>query len=99
MGERIWDLGRSPAQHTTLLVFGLLGILTGFLAASMFAAAPSVALALVANVLLSIGAFFLLLALFLGAYTSSGDSPTATAWRIAQIFAAVLVLWAVFGVL
>src|SRR5207245_10186825 len=23
MGERLWDIGRSPAQHMTVLVFGL----------------------------------------------------------------------------
>src|SRR2546429_3339385 len=27
MGDRLWDIGRSPAQHMTVLVFGLFGLL------------------------------------------------------------------------
>lgn len=97
IGERLWEIGKSPPQHMTLLVFGLVGILTGFLAASMLVVTgASTGVILVANVLLSVGAFFLTLALFLGSYASSGDSPTGTAWRIAQIFAAVAVLWIIF---
>jgi hypothetical protein len=94
MGDRLWEIGRSPSQHAALLVFGLIGILTAFLAASI--AVGGGGLVLAANVLLSIGAFFLVLALFLGAYTTSGDSATSAAWKIAQIFAAVLVLWISF---
>lgn len=96
IGDRLWEIGKSPSQHATLLVFGLLAILTAFLAASI--AVGGGGLVLTANVLLSIGAFFLVLALFLGAYTTSGDSPTSAAWKIAQVFAAVLVLWITLGI-
>src|SRR5438552_3686392 len=43
-----------------------------------------------------IGGFFVTLALFLGAYTASGESWTTTVWRIAQLLAAVLILIFVF---
>src|SRR3989475_677935 len=39
MGERLWDIGRSPAQHMTVLVFGLLALLTGIVATSILAVA------------------------------------------------------------
>src|SRR2546428_331524 len=35
MGDRLWDIGRSPAQHMTVLVFGLLALLTGIVATSI----------------------------------------------------------------
>jgi hypothetical protein len=94
-GEKLWELGRSPGQHTSLLVFGLVALLTGRLAMAML---PSVgvgsvpAMTMVALALTGIGVFFVALALFLGAYTATGDSVTTTVWRIAQLLAAVLVL-------
>src|SRR5436309_1202663 len=39
MGDRLWDIGRSPAQHMTVLVFGLLALLTGIVATSILAVA------------------------------------------------------------
>jgi hypothetical protein len=95
-GEKLWDMGQSPGQHLSLLVVGLVALLTGRLATAML---PSVggggalaAMTMVALVLSGIGVFFVALALFLGAYTASGDSWTTTVWRIAQLLAAVLVL-------
>jgi len=87
MGERLWDIGRSPAQHMTVLVFGLFALLTGIVATSIVMAAL---------ILRGVGGFFVTLALFLGAYTASGESWTTTVWRIAQLLGAVLVLIFVF---
>lgn len=101
IGEKLWEMGRSPPQHLALLVFGLIALLTGFLAVSMLTvtgtAGPTAnAIFMAAFTLLSVGAFFVTLALFLGAYTATGDSWTTTVWRIAQLLAAVLVLIFVF---
>jgi len=99
-GEKLWDMGRSPSQHLGLLVFGLVALLTGLIATSMLAvvgSGPAVqAVALAATVLIGVGGFFVTLALFLGAYTATGDSWTTTVWRIAQLLAAVLILMFVF---
>jgi hypothetical protein len=91
-GEKLAEMGRSPEQHLPLLVFGLVGLLTGRLATAMLPSAGSAAMTMVALVLNGIGVFFVALALFLGAYTASGESVTTTVWRIAQLLAAVLVL-------
>jgi len=99
IGEKLWDIGRSPPQHLSLLVFGLVALLTGLIAFSMLAVTTGPAdnaLVLAATTLLGIGGFFVTLALFLGAYTATGDSWTTTVWRIAQLLAAVLVLIFVF---
>ncbi len=100
IGERLWEIGKSPPHHMTLLVFGLLALLTGLVTSAIIsvaggggAAAP---LLMVANVLVGVGAFFLALALFLGAYVASGDSPTAVVWKVAQLLAAVFVLIILF---
>jgi len=99
-GEKLWDMGRSPSQHLGLLVFGLVALLTGLIATSMLPSlgpGPSQqAVALVARVLVGVGGFFVTLALFLGAYTASGESWTTMVWRIAQLLAAVLILIFVF---
>ena len=99
-GEKIWEMGRSPSQHLGLQVFGLVALLTGLISRSMVAVvgtAPAVAaITLTALVLVGIGGFFVTLALFLGAYTASGESWTTTVWRIAQLLAAVLILMFVF---
>src|SRR5205807_372024 len=83
-------------EHLGLLVFGLVALLTGLISRSMVAVvgtAPAVAaITLTALVLVGIGGFFVTLALFLGAYTASGESWTTTVWRIAQLLAAVLIL-------
>ena len=99
-GEKIWEMGRSPSQHLGLLVFGLVALLTGLISRSMVvivgSGAAVTAVTLAALVLVGVGGFFLTLALFLGAYTASGDSWTTTVWRIAQLLAAVLILIFVF---
>src|SRR2546430_9727069 len=94
-GEKIWDMGRSPSQHLGLLVFGLVALLTGLISRSMVAVVGSGAavasITLAALVLLGVGGFFVTLALFVGAYTASGESWTTTVWRIAQRLAAALI--------
>ena len=100
IGERLWDMGRSPAQHLSLLVFGLVALLTGLIGTAMLATVGGggaiAALEMVALVLTGVGGFFVTLALFLGAYTATGNSWETTVWRIAQLLAAVLVLITVF---
>src|SRR2546427_11415546 len=100
MGDRLWDIGRSPAQHMTVLVFGLLALLTGIVATSILAVAGggggATSIIMAALVLRGGGGFFVTLALFLGAYAASGDSWTTTVWRIVQLLADVLVLIFVF---
>ena len=99
-GEKLWDLGKDPSQHLGLLVVGLVALLTGLISRSMVAvvggAGAVTAVPLAAAFLIGVGGFFLTLALFVGAYTASGDSWTTTVWRIAQLLAAVLVLIFVF---
>ena len=98
--EKLWEMGRTPSQHLSLLVFGLVALLTGLISRSMLAVVGSAggiaALSLAALFLVGVGGFFVTLALFLGAYTAEGDSWTTTVWRIAQLLAAVLVLIFVF---
>ena len=100
LGEKLWDIGRSPPQHLALLVFGLVALLTGLISISMLSVvgggASGNAIEMAALALLGIGGFFVTLALFLGAYTATGDSWTTTVWRVAQLLAAVLVLVFVF---
>jgi hypothetical protein len=95
-GDKLWEMGRSPGQHLSLLVIGLVALLTGRLATALLpsvgAGGPLIAMTMLALVLSGIGVFFVALALFLGAYTASGDEWTTTVWRIAQLLAAVLVL-------
>jgi hypothetical protein len=99
IGERLYEMGRSPPQHLSLLVFGLFGLLTGFITSSLLlvtGGSGASAIALAATILRDVGAFFVVLALFLGAYTASGDSWTTTVWRIGQLLGAVLVLIFIF---
>jgi len=96
-GEKLWDMGRSAGQLVSLLVFGLVALLTGLIADSMLTSVGGgAALELVALVLKGVGGFFVTLALFLGAYTATGDSWTTTVWRVAQLLGAVLILLAIF---
>src|SRR2546422_11092511 len=92
MGERLWEMGRSPSQHMTLLVFGLLSLLTGVVAISTLAVAGggggATSIIMAATGLIGVGGFFVTLALFLGAYAATGDSWTTTVWRLAQRLAA-----------
>ena len=97
IGERLWDMGKSPSQHIGLLAFGLAAIVVAFLVASLIPLVGfSAALAVASSALIALGGFFLTLALFLGAFASSGEAYGAVAWRIAQLLAAVLVLIFVF---
>lgn len=97
IGEKLWDMGKSPGQLLSLLVFGLVALLTGLIANSMLASVGGgAALELVALVLTGVGGFFVTLALFLGAYTATGDSWTTTVWKVAQLLGAVLILLAIF---
>src|SRR2546430_16784134 len=93
MGERLWDIGRSPAQHMTVLVFGLLALLTGIVATSILAVAGggggAKSIIMAALILRGIGGLFLTLALLLRAYAAEGDCSTTTLWRIDQLFAGV----------
>lgn len=95
MGERLWEIGKSPPHHITVLAFGLVALLTGLIAAAILTVTgPIAAFVMVATVLTGVGVFFVALALFLGAYTASGDSVTGVVWRVAQLLAAVIVLLA-----
>jgi hypothetical protein len=85
MGERLWEIGKSPPHHITVLAFGLFALLTARIATAVGLGA------FVGAVLAAVGVFFVALALFLGSYTASGDSVTGAAWRIAQLIAAVIV--------
>ena len=100
IGEKLWDIGRSPPQHLTVLVFGLIALLTGVVAISTLTVAGGGGgagpIVMAATLLIGVGGFFVTLALFLGAYTATGDSWTTTVWRVAQLLAAILVLIFVF---
>jgi hypothetical protein len=99
-GEKLWEFGKDPSQHLGLLVVGLVALLTGLIGRSLVSvmktAEAITAVTLAGAFLIGVGGFFLTLALFIGAYTASGDSWTTTVWRIAQLLAAVLVLIFVF---
>ncbi|MGQ0797890.1 MAG: hypothetical protein ACT4OI_08535 [Methanobacteriota archaeon] len=89
MGERLWEIGKSPPHHITVLAFGLFAVLTARIATSI----PALA-GMIATILSAVGVFFVALALFLGSYTSSSDSVTGVVWRVVQLLAAVLVFLA-----
>src|SRR2546428_9706965 len=95
MGDRLWDIGRSPAQHMTVLVFGLLALLTGIVATSILAVAGgaggATSIIMAALILRGVGGFFVTLAPFLGAYAAPCDSWTTTPGPIAPLSAAVVV--------
>src|SRR3990170_7912777 len=97
IGDRLGDMGKFPAQRIGLLGFGLAAIVVAFLVASLVPLVGfSAALAVASAALIALGGVFLTLALFLGAFASSGEAYGSVAWRIAQLFAAVLVLIFVF---
>ncbi len=94
MGEKLWETAKSPPQSLTLLLFGLFAVLAGFLMrtyASFLGAASTAAMVFTAAALGGIGAFFITIALFLGAYAGLGDSDHV-AVRIAALIGAVVVL-------
>jgi hypothetical protein len=92
MGERLWDVGKSPSQFLTFLVFGLFNLLAAVILRSFLGilgtSAPTVAL--VASIVGGVGGFFLATALFLGAYAGAGEPGTGL--RIAQLIGAVIVV-------
>ncbi len=94
MADKLYDIGKSPPQHLTFLFFGLVALLTGVIARainSFLLSPPSLGVWFVAAILAGVGAFFVVLALFLGAYVGAGKDDSG-AWRIAQLIGAVVVL-------
>ncbi len=92
MGEKLWEVAKSPPQNLTLVVFGLFAILAGFLLRTygLYVVATA-AVAFVAAALIGIGAFFVTVSLFLGAFGGVGDSDHV-AVRIAALIGAIVVL-------
>ncbi len=92
MGDKLWEIGKSPPQNLTFLVFGLFALLAGVILRS-FAAylGASAAVSFVAAVLGGVGAFFVAAALFLGAFAGMGES-NGQGLRIAALIGAVVVV-------
>src|SRR3989442_9150484 len=91
MGEKLWEMGRSPTQHMTLLVFGLLSLLTGVVALSVLAVsggAGAAAIVIAATALIRVRGFFLTLALFLRPHAATGDSWPTTRSPVPHLLAA-----------
>ncbi len=94
MGEKLWEVAKSPPQNLTFLVFGLFALLAGFLLRSWsaFLGASATATAVFAAAALGgIGAFFVAVSLFLGAFAGLGDSAHV-AVRIAALIGGLVVL-------
>ncbi len=92
MGEKLWEVAKSPPQNLTFLVFGLFALLAGFLMrtyAGYIVSTPAIGFA--AAALGGIGAFFVAVSLFLGAFAGLGDS-NHTAVRIAALLGAIVVV-------
>jgi hypothetical protein len=92
VGDKLWEIGKSPPQNLTFLVFGLFALLAGVVLRS-FAIyfGGSTAVFFAAAVLAGIGAFFLAAALFLIAYAGSGE-PNTHGLRIAALIGAIVVV-------
>ncbi len=92
MGDKLWDIGKSPPQNLTFLVFGLFALLAGVIlrAFAIFITATA-AVSFVAAVLGGVGAFFVAVALFLGAFAGIGES-NGYGLRIAALIGAVVVV-------
>ncbi len=92
MGEKLWEIGKSPPQNLTFLVFGLFSLLAALLLRSYgnYIAAGG-AVFFVAAALGGIGAFFVVVSLFLGAFAGMGES-NGSGLRIAALIGAVVVL-------
>lgn len=94
MGEKLWEVAKSPPQNLTVLVFGLFALLAGFLLRNYglaLGALATPAIAFAAAALGGIGAFFVAVSLFLGAFAGLGDSDHV-AVRIAALIGALVVL-------
>lgn len=100
IGQKLWEIGRSPPEHLSLLVAGLVALLTGLVSTSMLAVvAPGPsrdAIAMAALFLRAVGGFFVTLSFLIGAYTATGESVTVTVWRVSQLLGAILVLTLLF---
>ncbi len=95
MADRLYEIGKSPTQHLTFLFFGLAALLTGVITRAIngyLLTPPSLAVWFVAAIIAGVGAFLVVLALFLGAYVGAGGKDDTSAWRIAQLIGAVVVL-------
>jgi len=100
MGEKLWEVAKSPPQNLTILVFGLFALLAGFLMrtysvlliTTLGATATMIpAVTFVSAALGGIGAFFVVVSLFLGAFAGLGDSDHV-AVRVAALIAGLVVL-------
>ncbi len=92
MGEKLWEIGKSPPQNLTFLVFGLFSLLAALLLRSYASyLVASSAVSFVAAALGGIGAFFVVVALFLGAFAGMGET-NGSGLRIAALIGAVVVL-------
>ncbi|HYM39674.1 MAG TPA: hypothetical protein VEY12_05965 [Thermoplasmata archaeon] len=92
MGDKLWEMGKSPPQNLTFLVFGLFSLLAGVILRSFstyLAATPAVTF--VAAVLGGFGGFFIAVALFLGAYGGFGET-NGHGLRIAALIGAIVVV-------
>lgn len=92
MGEKLWEIGKSPPQNLTFLVFGLFSLLAALLLRSYGSyIAAGGAVSFVAAALGGIGAFFVVVSLFLGAFAGIGET-SGSGLRIAALIGAVVVL-------
>ena len=92
MGDKLWEIGKSPPQNVTFLVFGLFALLAGVVLRSFgIYFGGSMAVFFVAAVLAGVGAFFIAAALFLWAAAAHGE-PGAYGLRIAALIGAVVVV-------
>ena len=92
MGERLWEVAKSPPQNLTFLVFGLFSVLAGLLLRTYGAfIVSSAAIGFVAAAIGGVGAFFVTVSLFLGAFAGLGDSDHV-AVRIAALIGGIVVL-------
>lgn len=92
MGDKLWEIGKSPPQNVTFLVFGLFALLAGVILRSFGAfLGGAAAVFFAAAVLGGVGAFFLAAALFLGAFAGMGES-NGHGLRIAALIGAVVVV-------
>jgi len=92
MGDKLWEIGKSPPQNMTFLVFGLFALLAGVVLRSfaIYFGGTNAAY-FVAAILGGFGAFFLAVALFLSAYAGTGES-NSHGLRIAALIGAIVVV-------
>ncbi len=92
MGDKLWEVAKSPPQNLTFLVFGLFAVLAGFLLRTYGGVIVSTpAITFVAAAIGGVGAFFVAVSLFLGAFAGLGDSDHV-AVRVAALVGALVVL-------